>query len=219
MKKLIGILSGLILMAATQEVSAQKKLTEAAIAYDIVINTSDKTPKAADLLDGATSVIYLKGNSSRSEMISSLGTQATIIDGKTGNVTVLKDYGDQKYMISMTPDNWKQSNKKYEGINFTYFNEYKTIQGYNCQKAVGRLSDSTTFTVYFTRELMPVNKDFQYLNRSLPGLAMQYEASLGKMMVTYTVASINFDPIPQTKFDLPKSGYRVMTYEESKGGN
>ena len=119
----------------------------------------------------------------------------------------------------MTPDNWKQSNKKYEGINFTYFNEYKTIQGYNCQKAVGRLSDSTTFTVYFTRELMPVNKDFQYLNRSLPGLAMQYEASLGKMMVTYTVASINFDPIPQTKFDLPKSGYRVMTYEESKGGN
>jgi hypothetical protein len=48
---------------------------------------------------------------------------------------------------------------------------------------------------------------------------MQYEASIGKMMVTYTVSSINFDPIPQTKFDLPKSGYRVMTYEESKGGN
>jgi GLPGLI family protein len=176
-------------------------------------------PRAADLLDGATSIIYLKGNSSRSEMISSLGTQATIIDGKTGDVTILKDYGDQKYMIRMTPGNWKQSNKKYEGISFTYFNEYKTIQGYNCQKAVGKLSDSTTFTVYFTRELLPVNKDFQYLNRSLPGLAMQYEASLGKMSVTYTVSSINFDPVPQTKFDLPKSGYRVMTYEESKGGN
>ena len=48
------------------------------------------TPQAADLLDGATSVIYLKGNSSRSEMISSFGTQATIIDGKTGNVTMLE---------------------------------------------------------------------------------------------------------------------------------
>ena len=207
-----------LLFSSTQSM-AQRRLTEATITYDIVINTSNSTPQAADLLDGATSVIYLKGNSSRSEMTSSLGTQATIIDGKTGDVTVLKDYGEQKYMIKMTPANWQQSNKKYEGINFTYLNEYKTIAGYNCQKATGNLSDGSTFTVYFTKELLPVNKDFQYLNKNLPGLALQYEATLGKMMVTYTVSSINFNPISQSKLDLPKSGYRVMTYEESKGEN
>ena len=170
---------------------AQKRLTEATISYDIVINTNNAQPQAADLLDGATSVIYLKGNSSRSEMISSLGTQSTIIDGKTGNVTVLKDYGEQKYMINMTAANWKESNKKYEGIKFTYLEEYKTIAGYNCQKAIGKLADSTSFTVYFTKELVPVNKDFQYLNKNLPGLAMQYEAAMGKMMVTYTVSRIS----------------------------
>jgi len=200
------------------DAGAQRKLTEATISYDIVINTSNKAPQAADLLDGATSVIYLKGSSSRSEMISSLGTQATIIDGKTGDVTVLKDYGEQKYMIKMTPENWKQSNKKYEGITFTYFEEFKIIAGYKCQKAVGKLADGNSFTVYFTKDLVPVNRDFQYLNKNLPGLAMQYEASLGKTMVIYTVASINFNPVPLTKFDLPKSGYRVMTYEESMGG-
>ncbi len=196
---------------------AQKRLTEATISYDIVINTNNTQPQAADLLDGATSVIYLKGNSSRSEMISSLGTQSTIIDGKTGNVTVLKDYGEQKYMINMTAANWKESNKKYEGIVFTYVDEYKTIAGYNCQKAIGKLADSTSFTVYFTKELIPVNKDFQYLNKNLPGLAMQYEAAMGKMMVTYTVSNISFNPVAQIKFDLPKSGYRVMTYAESRG--
>ena len=111
--------------------AAQKRLTEATIAYDIVINTSNETPQAADLLDGATSVIYLKGNSSRSEMISSLGTQATIIDGKSGKVTILKEYGDQKYMINMTPENWRQSNKRYDGITFNFENEFKTIAGYN----------------------------------------------------------------------------------------
>jgi GLPGLI family protein len=200
------------------DAAAQRKLIEATISYDIVINTSNKTPQAADLLDGATSVIYLKGTSSRSEMISSLGTQATIIDGKSGDVTVLKDYGEQKYMIKMTPENWKQSNKKYEGVAFTFFEEFKNIAGYQCQKAVGKLADGNTFTVYFTKDLVPVNKDFQYLNKNLPGLAMQYEASLGKTMVTYTVATINFNPVPLTKFDLPKSGYRVMTYEESMGG-
>lgn len=198
----------------------QKRLTEATISYDIVINTNNPSPQVADLLDGATSVVYLKGNSSRSEMISSLGTQSTIVDGRTGNVTVLKDYGEQKYMINMTPANWKQSNKKYEGITFTYTNETKTISGYSCQKAIGRLTDSTSFVVYYTKELVPVNKDFQYLNKNLPGLAMQYEASQGNKTVIYTVSSINLNPVPQAKFELPKSGYRVMTYEESlRGGN
>ena len=196
---------------------AQRRLTEATISYDIVINTSNQTPQAADLLDGATSVIYLKGNSSRAEMVSSLGTQSTIVDGKSGAVTILKDYGDQKYMIKMTPDNWRQSNKKYDGVTFTYLKEYKKIAGYDCQKAIGRMADSSTFVVYFTRELVPVNRDFQYLNKNLPGLAMQYEATLGKTMVTYTVSNINVNPVAQSKFDLPKAGYRVLTYEESQG--
>jgi GLPGLI family protein len=218
MKQSTKIVFGIIVLTSSIQLSAQKKLTEATISYDIVINTNNSKLQAADLLDGATSVIYLKGNSSRSEMISSLGTQATVIDGKTGNVTILKDYGEQKYMIKMTPDNWKESNKKYNDITFTYINEYKTIAGYNCQKAIGKLADSTAFTVYFTKDLVPVNKDFEYVNRNLPGLAMQYEAVQGKRLVTYTVSSINFNPVLQSKFDLPKSGYRLMTYEESKGG-
>ncbi len=220
MKKTFSIITVVLaLVFANTNADAQKKLTEATISYDIVINTNNTTPQVADLLDGAVSVIYLKGTSSRSEMISSLGTQSTIIDGKTGNVTILKDYGEQKYMIKMTPAEWKASNKKYEGSTFTYEEEYKAIAGYNCQKAIGKLADGSTFTVYFTKDLVPVNKDFQYLNKNLPGLAMQYEAVMGNQKVTYTVSSINFNLVPAAKFDLPKTGYRVMNYEETKGGN
>ena len=107
MKKSTSIFTALFTLLTISGM-AQRKLTEATISYDIVINTSNAKPQGADLLDGATSVIYLKGNSSRSEMVSSLGTQATIVDGKTGNVAILKEYGDQKYMIRLTPDNWKQ---------------------------------------------------------------------------------------------------------------
>ncbi|MDP4261848.1 MAG: DUF4412 domain-containing protein [Bacteroidota bacterium] len=217
MKKFNQLIVAGSLLFFSFPVCSQKKLTEATISYDVVINTNNETPRAADLLDGARNVIYLKGNSSRAEMISSLGTQSTIVDGKTGKATILKDYGEQKYMITMTAENWKASNKKYEGISFTYENEYKTIAGYNCQKATGKLTDGSIFTVYFTKDLIPVNKDFQYLNKNLPGLAMQYEATLGKLKVTYTVSTINFGVVPAAKFDLPKSGYRVMTYEESVG--
>jgi hypothetical protein len=72
--------------------------------------------------------------------------------------------------------------------------------------------------VYFTRALQPVNHEFQYLNRNLPGLALEYHAVVGKNELIYQATRIDFDPVPQTIFDLPESGYRVMTYEESKGG-
>jgi len=216
MKQLLQIIAFTSLAFFASNSFAQKAITEATISYDIVISNSNPNPQIADLLDGATSVVYLKGPSSRSEMISSLGTQSTIIDGKSGNVTVLKDYGEQKYMITMTPANWKESNKKYEGVNFGFIDEYKTIAGYKCQKATGKLADGTTFTVFFTRDLIPQNKDFQYLNKNLPRLALQYEASFGKLLVTYTVSNINFNPVPVAKFDLPKAGYRVMTYDESR---
>ncbi len=218
MKKIYNLFALLAFLLLNSGLMAQRRLTEATISYDIVINTTNEKPQAADLLDGATSAVSPRSNSSRSNLINSLGTQATIVDGKTGNVTVLKEYGEQKYMITMTRENWKESNKKYEGITFAYVEEYKTIAGYNCQKAIGTLTDGSTFIVYFTRDLVPVNRDFQYLNKNLPGLAMQYEATLGNMLVTYTVSSINLNPVQQSKFDLPKSGYRVMTYEESKGG-
>lgn len=196
---------------------AQKKFSEGTINYDIVINTGSEKPQAADFLDGATSTVYIKGNKTRTEMISSLGTQATVIDGITNSIVVLKEYGDQKYLIQLTPSEWKEANKKYTGVSFTITNETKTILGYNCKKAIGKLSDGNTFTVWYTPDLVPENNEYQTANKDLPGLAMQYETSMGNMNVVYTVSKISFAPVPASKFDLPKTGYRVMTYAESKG--
>jgi GLPGLI family protein len=131
-------------------IHAQKKITEGTISYDIVVNTGNNNPSIADMFNGATSIVYLKGYQTRFERVSSLGVESTIVDAKTGNVTVLKEYGEQKYMITMTPDNWKDANKKYEGIVFKYEEEYKTIADYKCQKAIGTMKDGTTITVYFT---------------------------------------------------------------------
>lgn len=211
MKKILFAV-GLVLLFSTGY--GQKKVSEATIYYDIIINTNNATPQAADMLDGATSVIYLKGQSSRADMISSLGRQSTIYDGRSGSATILKEYGDQKYMINLTPSNWKNYNKKYDGVSYTLQNDYKTIAGYNCQKAVGKTGDGTVFTVYFTKDLVPENDEFQYINKNLPGLAMQYEAEQGKAKVTYVVSQINFGVVPLSRFDLPKSGYRVMNYAE-----
>jgi len=216
MKGKIVIVFGFALFSFIQT-SAQRKFSEGSIVYNVTVNTNDPNPKLADGFDGATNTIYIKGKLSRSELVSVYGTQSTIIDGRTGKVTVLKEYGDKKYMINMTPADWIEANQKYDSVSFTYENDYKTIAGYNCQKAIGKLKNGESFTVYFTKELIPESRDFQYSNRSLPGIALEYESTLSKNKVTFSASKISFDPVPVAKFDLPKSGFRVMTYQETKG--
>ncbi|HMG66478.1 MAG TPA: hypothetical protein VK588_02295 [Chitinophagaceae bacterium] len=196
---------------------AQTNFSEGSIVYNITVNTNDANPKLADGFDGATNTIYVKGKLSRSEMVSVLGTQSTIMDAGSGKITVLKEYGNKKFMINMDHADWIEANRKYDSVTFTYENVHKTIAGYNCQKAIGKLKNGETFVVYFTTELIPENQDFQYSNRSLPGLALEYESNLGKAKVTFSASKISFDPVPASKFDLPKTGFRIMTYQESNG--
>src|SRR5215216_1941277 len=178
-----------LFLSLALSVTAQKKFTEGSISYDVVITTGSDKPKNADFLDGTTVVNYIKADKSRTEMVSPLGTLTTVYDGSKNAIVILKDIGEQKYMITLTPDDWRDANKKYEGISFTYENDpEKTILGYKCKKAIGKLQDGTTYTVWYTPDLVPENKNFQYETRSLPGLAMEYEVNSKDQKVTYTVS-------------------------------
>ena len=201
---------------------AQKKFSEGTISYDVVINSgSDKDkPSNAEFMDGTTVANYIKGNRSRTEMVSPLGTLTTIHDSVRNSIVILREFGEQKYMITLTPGDWEDANKKYEGLTFTYESDpERTILGYQCKKAIGTLKDGTTYTVWYTPDLVPENRNFQYETRTLPGLAMEYEVNSKSRKVTYTVSKISFSPVQASKFDLPKSGFRVITYAESKMGN
>jgi GLPGLI family protein len=217
--KAVGILVAVSFFSLP--LSAQKKMTEGSVFYDITISTGSDKPQNADFLNGATSAVYIKGGKSRTEMVSSLGTQTTIINqtGATKEITILKEYGEQRYMINLLPADWADVNKRYENVSFTYDNSaVKTIQGFMAKKAVGSMPDGTSFIVWYTPDITIDGKDFQYVNRNLPGLALEYETTLGSLKVTYTASKVSFAPVPAAKFELPKSGFRVMTYQESKGG-
>ena len=195
---------------------SQKKVSELTVIYDATITTGSDEPKMADAFDGATTTIYLKGNLSRSELSSALFSSTTIHDARTGAAVVLREVSGQKLLIRMTPENWIEKNRKYQGISFTNTNETKAIAGYTCEKAVASLSDGSTFTVYYTSEIIPENKEYDYQFKNLNGLPLEYELTQGKLKIKYTVSKINLNPVPASKFDIPKGGYREMTYEKSK---
>lgn len=195
---------------------AQKIISEGTLVYNISIQTGSNEPKMADMLDGATTTINIKGNQSRSELVSGLGSEVTIYDSNKGSGVILKDYSGQKLMITLTKDDWGKKNSKYEGVTFETMNETLDIAGYNCKKAVAKLKDGSSFVVYYTTELEVADKNYDSQFKNLPGLALQYEWQSGKMRFKYTLSKINFDAVPSSKFDIPKSGYRVMTYAETK---
>lgn len=194
-------------------------MSEGSLVYNISVQTAGKEPNMADMLDGATTTIYIKNNQSRSEMLSSLGSETTIYDSRTGTGVILKDYSGQKLMISLTKDDWEKKNKKYDGITYEITNETTVIAGYNCVKAIAKLKDGTSFVVNYCPDLKVANKEYDSPFRTLPGLAMQYEWESRNMKFKYTLSQVRFDPVPSSKFDIPKSGYRILSFDETQKAN
>lgn len=211
-----------VLLFAAVFAFAQKTISEGTMIYDIVIQSGNKEPQIADALDGGTITTYIKGGQSRSDMVSALGKETTIHDTKTGNAVILKEYSGQKLMITLTKANWEAKNKAYDDIKFEFIDETKIVAGYNCKKAIASMQGGKSIVVYYAPDLVITNKEYNSTFKSLPGLALQYEYESGAMKYKYTLSKISFDPIPASKFDFPKSGYRIMTYEENqkmrKGG-
>ena len=206
----------LIFIFCTLFAVAQKTLSEGKLIYSIAVETGSAEPKMADMLDGATTTVYVKGNQSRTEMVSGLGSEATIHNGASGDGVILKEYSGQKLMITLTADDWLNNNAKYQGITFENTNETANISGFNCKKAIAKLKDGNTFTVFYTTDVNVANKNYDFQFKTLPGLAVQYEMQSGKMKFKFTLASISYENIPASKFEIPKAGYRVMTFEETR---
>ena len=193
---------------------AQKILSEGAIVYDVSVQTGSSQAKMADVFDGATATVFIKGSQSRTDLKSAIGNSSTIYDSRAGSGVVLREFGAQKLMIRMNRQNWADKNKKYEGITYEKTSDAKKIAGYNCVKAIAKLTDGTTFSVYYTTELVLENKDYDAQFRNLPGVPLEFESVVGSMRVNYSASRVSFDPVPIKQFEVPKSGYREMTYDE-----
>jgi hypothetical protein len=194
---------------------AQKRVSELALVYNYaVMNAGVDTKSNAGF--NATHTVYIKGNISLTEITSPLFYSGTFFNANTNTAILLKEVNGQKLLIRMNAEDWRDKNKRYEGLEYTKTEETKVIGGYNCQKATATTQDSFTVVVYYTKELMPANKAYDPMFEHLDGLPLEYELMNGHLIISYTLSSINLNPVPESKFDIPKSGFREMSYAESK---
>lgn len=149
-------------------------------------------------------------------MTSSLGVESTVYDNKLNKGFILREYSGQKLMITTTKANWAQKNQWNDQLKFEIDPAIVTIGGYSCKKAKATTTDGKTFDVYFTPDINVANKTYNNSFDQLPGLPVQYEIQSGNLTFKYSLSNVQFESVPAAKFETPKTGFRILTYEESQ---
>ncbi len=212
MKKLfiaVALVSSGYYSAGAQE---PKLITDCTVFFNVAVEGNKVDPRVAKSMAGTTKVLYIKGSKSRSDLITPGFKQTMFADAKTDSTVILRELGNTKYISYLAESKKKEQNKKYEGIKFDNTNEKKTIIGYPCKKVVAKLADGSAYNVFYTPFITPSNKQYEYQFKDLPGLVLEYEEESedGKTKIKYSAIKITLDPVPDAKFDLPKSGYRII---------
>lgn len=171
-------------------VAQRKVVSELTLVYEYSVSSGGKTS------GNATHTIYIKGNKSRSEMTNALYSSTTIFDANTGSAVILKEVNGQKLLIRLSPENWQEKNRMYDGIVFSNTTETRNIAGYPCIKATGKTRSGAVISVYYTRDLVTENRQYDPSFRTLDGLPLEYELSSGNVKIQYRVSRISFNPVP-----------------------
>lgn len=185
----------------------QKLVGDCTVTYTIAGNNSTTNSNLKD----AVKTFYIRGKLSRTDITSAAYQQSVIYNNTTGDAVILQQVGANKYMTKLTPEQWNQKNSNYSGVTFAFSNDAKTILGYGCKKGTATLKNGSSFSFYYTPDILPSATENPYQFKDIPGFVLQYEiAEKGSTStITYTASKIDFSPVPASKFDIPTAGYIV----------
>jgi GLPGLI family protein len=156
----------------------------------------------------------IKGNKSRTEQNTGMGTTVSISDGDNGTMVTLMDMMGSKVAIKMGEDELKKQKEvaKISTPKIDYLDETKDIAGYACKKAeITPDGSDESVVVYYTNEIQSPKVGEKY--EGLKGFPMQYEMKNQGMTMIMTVTEVNKEKISKSEFTVPDE-YEEMTMEE-----
>ncbi|MEN9686671.1 MAG: hypothetical protein RLZZ28_2457 [Bacteroidota bacterium] len=209
MNKIITLLG---LMAVLNGTAQNRIVADCTVTYSITSNDSSAEKKMLESLNASTKTVYIRGNDSRTDLISPSFLQSLIYDKTTGGAVILREFGNNKFMTRLDKAKWEAENQKYAGMNIVFEeHESKIILGYPCTKATISLKDGSKFSLFYTRAIVPSVKEFEYQFKDIPGFVLEYEArDNGGKTIRFAAKNINLGPVLASRFDIPTSGYRLI---------
>ncbi len=203
---------GLLLLGLVSPgIAQQRVVAECTVTYSINVDDATTSKDVSESLRASTKTVYIKGNNSRTELVSPAFSQALIYNKATGTAVILREFGNNKFMTKLDADRWVNDNSRYRDMKVNFSPETKTILGYECKKAVLELKDGTTLALFYATAISPSVKEFEYQFKDVPGLVLEYESNEQEgRKIRYTATQINLSPVPASRFDIPTSGYRLL---------
>jgi GLPGLI family protein len=206
------IFLGVIIIMTSITCYAQKVITDCTISY--TVNATKKNantePGAIDLYNGTTINLYVKANNSRMETTTPMGNVTFIYDSKTETAVRLRESGANKFIEKISKEKLDAENKKFEGATFKDGTTTKQIAGYNCKEGTVTLQSGTIIKVFYTTDIQPQNKKFDFQFDLVPGFVLEYTRETADAVIVHTATKCSLSPVPQSKFEAPKSGYREL---------
>lgn len=187
-------------------------ISDCTIIYTISTEMGSADKELTDALKSSIKTVYIRGNDSRTDLVSPSFTQSLFFDKTTGSAVILREFGNNKFMTQMNNSKWMAENKKYEDMTVSLSStETKSILGFICKKGMLQLKDGNSINVFYSTEMVPSVKEFEYQFKNIPGIVLEFESQEadGKK-IKYLATKITFAPVPASKFDIPKSGYRLL---------
>lgn len=190
---------------------AQKLFSEGTVMYSVEIQTNEQSG-----VDSALYLLKVKGANIRTELNSVIGKSIHIYDLREGVGAVLREFGGQRILIPVDRSSWNEITGAFRNMNYAATPGDTTLLEYRCLKLSGALADGSMLTIWYTEDILPEVKEINFPLNNINGLPLMIEMRKGEQKVFYKALSINYDPVQVQNYDIPKNGYRVLTFEDSK---
>ena len=210
MKKVIAILSVLSLVLFTGTMNAQK--FEGKINYTIEYDDIPEEMAGYESMLPKEMSMKIKGNKSRTEQNTGMGTTVSIFNGDDKVAYTLMNMMGSKIAIKMEEADMKKEMENEPEPEIIYSDDTKTIAGYECKKAEVKYGEAEdVVVVYYTEEIQ--SNEMGSAHRGVKGFPMEYEISQNEMKITMTVKEVLKEKVAKSEFQVP-SDYDEMTMEE-----
>ncbi|MBP6686338.1 MAG: hypothetical protein KA160_00665 [Lacibacter sp.] len=167
---------------------------------------SEKKNGIAESYNGAIKTIYVSNGQARNRLVSLMRVQSVFyaLNNKKETITIVKESGKDKTKTILNSAQWGQYNRKYNNATVELKEDSLIVFGYNCKRAIVKLSDGKEIDVYYAPG--PSSHIFGLLEPAfsgIPGLVMRYEYTNDHAVFTYTVTEVSRNIINPKVFKLP----------------
>jgi GLPGLI family protein len=215
MKRIFQVLAVVTFLLNTQHVTAQEKIKEGKITFEITINNAEEMNDQMLAMMPKEMIMYFKGEKSRGELEMMGGKVITLTDGKSGESTTFMDLMGKKQAIKTSKEESEKEKAGMGDYEVKHSDETKEIAGYKCKKATVVYKDSeksAPIEVWYTTELEASNSA-KYAWKGIDGFMMEFLVDQKGMSMKFTCTEVKKQEVKDDMFDVPE-GYTVITQEE-----